>query len=132
MNEVVPLYVPGNDITCAVAADAADDRYVQGGRFVAVAGDLDGALPVVGYPVQGEGPVFGVAARDSGHGQGKVPVVRGASVILPVAVSGPVSVGDLLEVGSRGVGVRRVAGYPVARAMQTGDGVAWKVLAELL
>ena len=28
--------------------------------------------------------------------------------------------------------VRRVAGYPVARAMQTGDGVAWKVLAELL
>ena len=84
MNEVVPLYVPGNDITCAVAADAAGDRYVMGGRFVAVAGDLDGALPVVGYPVPG---------------------------------SGPVSVGDLLEVGSRGVGVRRVAGYPVARAM---------------
>ena len=115
MNEVVPLYVPGNDITCAVAADAAGDRYVMGGRFVAVAGDLDGALPVVGYPVPGSGPV-----------------VRGASVILPVAVSGPVSVGDLLEVGSRGVGVRRVAGYPVARAMQTGDGAAWKVLAELL
>ena len=44
MNEVVPLYVPGNDITCAVAADAAGDRYLMGGRFVAVAGDLDGAL----------------------------------------------------------------------------------------
>jgi len=132
VNDVVPLYMPGNDVTCGVAADAAGDRYVRGGRFVAVAGDLDGALPVVGYPVPGSGPVFGVTARDSGHGQGKVPVIRGASVILPVEVTGPVSVGDLIEVGTRGVGVRRTSGVAVARAMQTGAGVSWHVLAELL
>jgi hypothetical protein len=114
-NEVIPLYRPGNDITCK-ATEA-----VAGGTFVALSGALDGALPQV-KPAAAGSRAFGVAARDSvSSDANRVPVIRGSKIVIPVIAGAAVAFGDEVEVGANGRAIKKASGVAVGRALAAGN-----------
>lgn len=113
-NEVIPLYRPGNDITCKATAAVA------GGTFVELSGALTGALPQVKTAAAGV-RAFGVAARDSvSSDANRVPVIRGSKIVIPVIAGANLAFGDEVEVGANGRAVKKASGVAVGRALAAG------------
>lgn len=114
-NECIPLYRPGQDVTATAGAAITGKTFVD---ITAALDAADGTLPTVS-PATGASKVFGVAARDAAKDD-RVPVIRGAKVIIPVTAGGTIAVGEEVEVGSAGKAVKLASGVAVGRALTAG------------
>jgi predicted RecA/RadA family phage recombinase len=120
--DCIPLYEPGDRITCTPTAA------VQGKRFVAISGNqqADGTFSVA--PPTAAGRVLGVAAWDAAVGS-KVTVIKGAGYILPVVVAAAgLAAGTEVQVDATGAVIARAAGVPVGYLMTAGGAVGTDAL----
>lgn len=122
MNECIPKYEPGQDLTghVAQAGGVVGKRFLaisadkQG--FEAVTDDITGGNIVVSYPAAGARTV-GVSGYDATQGR-KVKIVRGAGKVVPVTAGA--ALGFDVEVETNAVGQaipRDSAARPNARAV---------------
>ncbi|MBD8477574.1 capsid cement protein [Microbacterium sp. CFBP 8794] len=115
MNETIPLYRPGDDVT-ATASGA-----ITGKTFVDISAGVNAAagttLTVV--TATAAGATVGVASRDTASGA-KLHVLRGKGSVVPVTAGGNIAVGADVEVGANGRAVTLAAGKPRGRAWSTG------------
>lgn len=111
-NECIPLYRPGNDVTCVTTAA------VTGKTFVAQSAAMTTGLISVA-PATAAGAVFGVASYDAASGA-RVAVIRGSKSIVPVTAGGTIAYGAEVEVGAGGKAVTLAAGVAVGVAVSAG------------
>jgi hypothetical protein len=113
VNDVVPFYRPGHDITCKASVG------LTGRRLCAITGNRtsgpglsssdDPGVYQVGLPAAG-GRVFGVVGRDTPSG-GLVPVKREG--ILPVDAAGNIAAFAEVETDAAGKVITKAAGIAV-------------------
>jgi len=106
MNECIPKYSPGQDLTAHVAQSGG----VTGKRLLAISAnkqgveavsdDTSGGNIVVSYPSAG-GAVVGVAGYDTAEGA-KTTLVRGAGKVVPITAGGTISAGQEVEATTTG------------------------------
>lgn len=121
-NSCIPLYEPGDRITCTPTAA------VGGKTFVALSGNqqADGTFSVA-PPVAG-GRVLGVAAWDGAVGA-KVTIIKGAGYILPVKVAAAaLAAGTEVQVDATGAVVALATGRAVGFLMTAGGAVGTDAL----
>lgn len=121
MNEVIPKYEPGQDITGH--ANVA----LTGGRCVAIVADKQGVEAVsdgttggnivVGLPAAG-GMIFGVAGYDAAAGR-KVKVVRGTGKVVPIRCSAALAFFQEVQVAVDGTVIPLAAGRAVGRTIRS-------------
>lgn len=106
MNECIPKYEPGDDLTGHVTqaggvlgkrclAQSADKQGVE-----AVSDDTSGGNVQVAYPAAG-GQVFGVSGYDAAQGR-KIKVVRGPGKVVPITCSANIAFGALVKAAADG------------------------------
>lgn len=113
-NECIPLFRPGNDVTCLTTGA------VTGCTFVDISATRDtttGLIKVV--TATAAGLSFGVASKDAASGA-RVVVVRGKGSIVPILCGGAITAGAEVEIGSGGKAVTIAAGKARGRAVETG------------
>jgi predicted RecA/RadA family phage recombinase len=118
-NESIPIYDAGRRITGQTSAA------VTGKRFVMISGNRtsgpglsstsEGGNVVVAHATAA-GRVFGVAAHDAASGE-KVPVLRGAGLVLPVTAASNLTAFQEVEVGANGQATAKSAGVAVGYAI---------------
>jgi hypothetical protein len=118
VNDCVPFYRPGQDITCkaSVALTGKTFCMISGNRTsgagaagVGLDSSNTGGNYVIGKPSAG-GRVFGVVGYDVPI-NGLVPVKREG--ILPVTASGAIAAGAEVETTAAGLAITRTTGIPV-------------------
>lgn len=114
-NECIPAYRPGADVT-ATASGA-----VTGKTFVDITGALNVAngTPITVATATGAASSVGVASRDTASG-GKLHVLRGKGLVLPVTAGGTIALGAEVEIGSSGRAVTLASGKARGRAWSAG------------
>ena len=113
-NECIPLYRPGEDVTCQTTAA------VVGKTFVDISATRDTTTGLIKVATAtAAGRALGVASYDAPI-NGRVSVQRGKGVILPVTAGGAIAAGAQVEVGASGRAVTLAAGVAVGRAIETG------------
>ena len=122
-NECIPLYTPGDVVTAQTTAA------VTGKRVVALTGAMAGGLPKVAHATAA-GAKFGIAVRDAASG-GRVPVIRGKGVILPVTAGAGISALAEVEVGTAGKVVTKTSGIAIGRALDAASADGSDVFIEL-
>jgi hypothetical protein len=128
MNECIPKYEPGEDLTGHVQQAGG----VTGKRFLALvadklgnetgptnqgADDTSGGNVVVGYPAAG-GMVFGVSGYDAADGA-LVKVVRGHGEVVPVTCAAALAFFQEVQVDGTGQVVPLAAGRAVGRTIRS-------------
>jgi predicted RecA/RadA family phage recombinase len=118
VNDVVPVYRPGSDITCKASVALTGKRLcmISGNRTsgagnagVGLSATPDGGNYQVGNPTGG-GRVFGVVGYDTPSG-GLVPVKREG--VLPITASGAIAAGAEVEALADGRVITRTTGIPI-------------------
>lgn len=113
-NECIPLFRPGQDITCLTTGA------VTGCTFVDISATRDTTTGLIKVTTAtAAGLSFGVAAYDAASGA-RVPVVRGKGSVVPVLCGGAITAGAEVEVGSSGKAVTIASGKARGRAVETG------------
>lgn len=123
MNECIPKYEPGQDLTGHVVQAGG----VVGKRFLAIVADKQGVEAVsdgttggnvvVGYPDAG-GRTFGVSGYDAGDGR-KVKVVRGTGKVVPILAGAALGVDEEVETDATGKAIPLAAGSPRGRTIRS-------------
>lgn len=110
MNDCIPFFRPGADLTGTPTAA------VVGKRFVALSGNkqTDGTYSIA--PAAAGGRVLGVAAWDGAIGS-KVSVISGSGFIVPVTADGAIAAGAEVEVGTAGKAATKGTGVAVGVCM---------------
>jgi hypothetical protein len=106
MNECIPKYEPGQDLTGHVAQAGG----VVGKRFLAISADkqgveavsddISGGNIVVSYPAAGARTV-GVSGYDASQGR-KVKLVRGPGKVVPITAGAALAVDQEVEADAQG------------------------------
>ncbi len=114
-NECIPLFKPGQDITCLTTGA------VTGCTFVDISAARDTATGLIKVATAtAAGLSFGVASYDAASGK-RVPVIRGKGSIVPVLCGGTIAAGAEVEIGSGGKAVTIASGKARGRAVEAGS-----------
>lgn len=123
MNECIPKYEPGADLTGQVTQVGG----VVGKRFLAISGDKQGVEAVsddtsggnipVAYPAAG-GRTFGVSGYDAAE-QRKVKIVRGKGKVVPVTCAAALGFDVEVESDANGQAIPLAAGVAVGRTIRS-------------
>lgn len=125
-NECIPLFRPGDDITCQVSAA------VLGKRFVSLSATRDVTTGLMVVAQSGAAARhFGVAAYDQPTVGSRVPVIRGKGSIIPVTSGAAIAFNAELEVDASGRAVTFSAGAKVGRAVEAVGAANTDVMIEL-
>lgn len=131
--DCIPVYegAYAQHLTVQVGATVAGCRFLgpltsfQSDPLALASSAGGGNIQCAGYPSAG-GAVSGVSKWDGPTGGGKIGIIRGAGVILPVIAGAAVAVGDELKVTTAGKVIPwATSGVKVGRAhtaTTTGDG----------
>jgi hypothetical protein len=126
-NDCIPIFEPGDRVTvhanvaltgkrfCDIVADAQAGFGLKGLAPDPLAANI-GSDIVCGLPTAA-GKGFGVVAWDVAAG-GKVTVLRGAKMIVPIKSNGAITAGQEVEIATTAGDVKTlVSGVPVGRAV---------------
>jgi hypothetical protein len=111
VNECIPAYRPGADLTATAGATITGKTFVD----ISAALGVVAGTPATVIPATGGGPSVGVASRDTAAGA-KLHVLRGPGQVVPVTAGGTIAVGAEVEVGATGRAVTIAAGKARGRA----------------
>jgi hypothetical protein len=123
MNECIPKYEPGADLTgfvnqaggilgCRFLALVGDKRGVE-----TVSDDTTGGNVVVGYPAAG-GRTFGVSGYDAAD-QSEVKVVRGTGKVVPILAAAALAYDQEVQADAQGRAIPLAAGSARGRTIRS-------------
>jgi hypothetical protein len=113
-NECIPLFRPGADITATAGAA------ITGSTCVAWSAGRNATTGLASVSTAtAAGAIAGVAAFDAPSG-GRVALMRGKGLILPITAGAGITALAEVEVGAGGKVVTKAAGVAVGRALETG------------
>lgn len=114
-NECIPLFKPGEDVTCYATAAVTGKRFVNVSADRQTSGTATGDLISVA-PASAAGDAFGVAAYDAAINTLVAVVTDG---IVPVTAGGTVTAGQRVEIDASGRAVTLASGIAVAKAVSS-------------
>lgn len=113
-NECIPLFRPGGDVTALTTGS------VVGKTFVDISATRDATTGLFKVATASAGArAFGVASYDVASG-GRVPVIAGPGVIVPVTARATIAFGAEVEVGGTGGVITLASGKAVGKAVEAG------------
>ncbi len=115
-NELIPLYLPGDQITATVGAGG-----VTGKTFVDISAAVAPSTGVLATVVTATAAALsvGIACYDAAAG-GVVTVFRQKGAVVPVTAGGVIAVGAEVEIGANGKAVTIASGKARGRAWTLG------------
>lgn len=119
LNECIPFYEDGDDITGSCSAA------VTGKRCVKISGDRAAAGGTVQVAhADAAGRIFGVAGYDGAIGE-FIRVIRGSKMVVPILAGAAINAFQEVEVGANGtvvpIAAGRAIGYAITGAANGAD-----------